>query len=112
AFASGNDLDKIKEYVKDHEIKPNQKMFGMAEKKNIILVSLESTQNFVIGRKVNGEEVTPFLNKLIKHSYYFDHFYHQTEQGKTSDAEFLIDNSLYPLPSGSVFVRYPENEYQ
>lgn len=112
ALASNSDLDKIERYVHHNEVPSNPDTFGIAKNKNIILVSLESTQNFVINRKLNGQEITPFLNKLVKHSYYFDNFYHQTEQGKTSDAEFLIDNSLYPLPSGSVFVRYPGNKYE
>ena len=28
-------------------------------------------------------------------------------EGKTSDAEFLIDNSLYPLPEEPYFLRIP-----
>lgn len=112
ALANNSDLDRIKHYVNHNEIPANSDLFGAAKNKNVILISLESTQNFVIDRKVNGQEVTPFLNKLTQNSYYFDHFYHQTEQGKTSDAEFLIDNSMYGLPSGSVFVRYPKNTYQ
>ncbi|HET7628689.1 MAG TPA: LTA synthase family protein [Bacillales bacterium] len=112
ALASDNDLEEIQRYVAEHEISPNPVLFGKYKNQNVILISLESTQTFVIHRKVNGQEVTPFLNDLIDESYYFDHFYHQTEQGKTSDAEFLIDNSLYPLPSGSVFVRYPDHEYE
>ncbi|WP_341201264.1 LTA synthase family protein [Planomicrobium okeanokoites] len=86
-------------------------LYGMAEGKNIVLISLESTQDFVINQKVNGEEVTPFLNELIEESFYFDQVYDQTAQGKTSDAEFMIDTSLYPLASGSVFVRRPENTF-
>lgn len=86
-------------------------LFGMAEGKNIVLISLESTQDFVINQKVNGEEVTPFLNELIEDSFYFNQVYDQTAQGKTSDAEFMMDTSLYPLASGSVFVRRPENTF-
>ncbi|MEH7380936.1 LTA synthase family protein [Bacillus sp. JJ1533] len=86
-------------------------LFGIAKGKNIVLITLESTQNFVINQKVNGEEVTPFLNELIGESFYFNKIYDQTAQGKTSDAEFMIDTSLYPLASGSVFVRKPENIY-
>ncbi|RLQ90212.1 LTA synthase family protein [Planomicrobium sp. Y74] len=86
-------------------------LYGLAEGKNIVLISLESTQDFVIGQKVNGEEVTPFLNDLIEESFYFDQVYDQTAQGKTSDAEFMMDTSLYPLASGSVFVRRPENTF-
>lgn len=86
-------------------------LFGAAKGKNIVLISLESTQDFVIDQKVNGEEVTPFLNELIKDSFYFNQIYDQTAQGKTSDAEFMMDTSLYPLPSGSVFVRRPDNTF-
>ena len=40
--------------------------YGIAEGKNVIFISLESTQNFVINEKMNGQTITPFLNKLIK----------------------------------------------
>ncbi|WP_081986968.1 LTA synthase family protein [Planococcus sp. CAU13] len=86
-------------------------LFGVAKGKNIVLISLESTQDFVINKEVNGEEVTPFLNRLIQDSFYFNQIYDQTAQGKTSDAEFMMDTSLYPLPSGSVFVRRPDNTF-
>ena len=64
-----------------------------------------------MNQKVNGKEVTPFLNDLIKDSFYFNQIYDQTAQGKTSDAELMIDTSLYPLASGSIFVRRTENTY-
>lgn len=51
------------------------------------------------------------MNSLMEDSFYFDQIYHQTAQGKTSDAEFMFDQSFYPLASGSVYVRRPENEY-
>ncbi len=72
---------------------------------------MESTQSFVINKKINGKEITPFLNEFIKDSFYFDNFYHQTGQGKTSDAEFIVENSLYPLDIGSVFFTHATNEY-
>ncbi|MGD6803673.1 LTA synthase family protein [Rossellomorea aquimaris] len=86
-------------------------LFGAARGKNVILISMESTQNFVINRDINGEEITPFLNDLIEDSFYFSRVYDQTAQGKTSDSEFMIDTGLYPLASGSVFVQKPENTY-
>nr|WP_309098688.1 LTA synthase family protein [Fredinandcohnia onubensis] len=94
-----------------HKDSERTDLFGIAKGKNVVLITLESTQDFVINQKVNGEEVTPFLNELIKDSFYFNQIYDQTAQGKTSDAEFMIDTSLYPLSSGSVFVRRPENTY-
>ncbi|WP_379970515.1 LTA synthase family protein [Ectobacillus sp. sgz5001026] len=110
-FADGSKLQDAQNYIKANEVKPDPKLFGSAKGKNVIIVSLESTQQFLIGAKVNGQEVTPFLNQFMKESYYFDNFFHQTGQGKTSDAEFMIDNSLYPLDRGSVFFTHATNEY-
>jgi uncharacterized sulfatase len=90
----------------------NPKMFGIAKGRNVFLISMESLQSFVIGQSSNNKEITPFLNHLLKESFYFDNFYHQTGQGKTSDAEFMIDTSLYALPNGAVFFTHPNNAFQ
>ncbi|TFJ93674.1 LTA synthase family protein [Lentibacillus salicampi] len=113
-FADGNELPEIREYV-DEEVQRDAKppLYGIAEDKNVIFISLESLQSFVINNEVNGEEITPFLNSLTndESTYYFENFYHQTEQGKTSDSEFLVENSLYPLSRGAVFFTHGQNEY-
>ena len=71
-------------------------------------------KNFLIDYKLNGEEVTPFLNSLTRDgsTFYFDNFFHQTAQGKTSDAEFMLENSLYGLSQGSAFTTKGLNTYQ
>jgi lipoteichoic acid synthase len=111
ALADGSELADIDNYVRANYIQPDDEMFGIGKDKNLIIVSMESLQNFVINSKVNGEEVTPFLNDFIGESYYFDNFYHQTQQGKTSDSEFLLDNSLYPLNRGAVFFTHSGNQF-
>lgn len=113
-FADGNELPEIQEYVENHVMTDEKsKLFGVAEGKNVILINAESIQDFVIGREVNGEEITPFLNKLVEDedTYYFDNFYEQTGQGNTSDSEFLVENSLYPLSRGAVFFTHGGNKY-
>lgn len=85
--------------------------FGKYKGKNVIIVQVEAFMNFVIGKEIGGEEITPHFNSLMKESLYFENFYHQTGQGRTSDADFLTNISLHPLPTGSVFVRYPDHEY-
>jgi lipoteichoic acid synthase len=111
ALADGSELVDIDNYIRAGYNEPNDKMYGIAKGKNVILISMESTQNFVINQTVNGEEITPFLNDFIKESYYFENFYHQTGQGKTSDSEFIVENSLYPLSRGAVFFTHSGNEY-
>ncbi len=110
-LADNVDMVEINHYTKKKSAEPDEDFYGIAEGKNIILISMESTQQFVIGREINGKEITPFLNDFINESYYFDNFYHQTGQGKTSDSEFTIDNALYPLPRGAVFQTHALNEY-
>ncbi|WP_113930847.1 LTA synthase family protein [Bacillus sp. P14.5] len=112
ALADGSELADIDNYVRANHTKPDNDLFGAAKGKNLIVISLESLQSFPINNTMNGEEVTPFLNDFIKDSYYFDNFYHQTQQGKTSDSEFILDNSLYPLNRGAVFFTHSGNEYQ
>lgn len=111
ALADGGELVDIDNYNRANYKEPNDKMFGKAKGKNVILISLESTQSFVINKTVNGEVITPFLNEFIKDSYYFENFYHQTGQGKTSDSEFIVENSLYPLSRGAVFFTHAGNEF-
>lgn len=110
-FAESGKINEVEAFVKEVKTEPNHAFRGMAKGKNVFVISLESTQSFVLNRSVEGKEITPFLNQLINESYYFPNFYHQTGQGKTSDAEFLVDNSLYPLPSGAVFFTHAQNEY-
>lgn len=111
-FAGKGELAAVENFLQllpKDDIDPH--MFGIAKGRNVFLISMESLQNFVINRKLSGQEITPFLNRLIQDSFYFDNFYHQTGQGKTSDAEFIIDTSLFPLPSGAVFFTHPRNTY-
>ena len=115
AYASSDDLTSVINYTNSHYAKPNDEYFGAAKGKNIIKIHLESFQTFLIDYKLNGKEVTPFLNKLAhgqNDMMYFDNFFHQTGQGKTADAELMMDNSLYGLPEGSAFVTKGQNTYQ
>ncbi|RKJ55084.1 LTA synthase family protein, partial [Butyricicoccus sp. 1XD8-22] len=114
ALANSDDMTEVINYTKSNYAEPNEKYFGAAEGMNVIYIHLESFQNFLIDYKLNGEEVTPFLNSLTKdpNTLYFDNFFHQTAQGKTSDAEFMLENSLFGLPQGSAFITKGQNTYQ
>ncbi|MFA8439725.1 LTA synthase family protein [Pueribacillus sp. YX66] len=110
-FAKSDGFQEVDEYVQTLSSNPNRAYTGIAEGKNVFVISLESMQSFVLQHTLDGEPLTPFLNQIIEESYYFSNVYHQTGQGKTSDAEFLVANSLYPLPRGAVFFTNSDNEY-
>jgi len=100
--------EKNRLFEKSNKVSPYT---GFAEGKNLILIQVESLQNFVIQKKIDGQEITPHLNKLLKHSLYFPRFYPQTVEGNSSDAELLVNTSLYPIKQGSTFFRFPYNSY-
>ncbi|RLL42943.1 LTA synthase family protein [Oceanobacillus piezotolerans] len=115
-FADSDDITVVENYTNSKYAEPNPELFGAGAGKNIIKIHLESFQSFLIDYELHGEEVTPFLNSLVNDESmdftYFDNFFHQTEQGKTADAELIMDNSLYGLPQGSAFVTKGNNTYQ
>lgn len=103
--AESSDLNKIIDFTKQHYAQPDDKMFGIAKNKNIIIIHLESFQQFLINYKLDGKEVTPFLNSLYNsnQTFSFANFFNQVGQGKTSDAENMLETSTYGLPQGSLF---------
>ncbi|MCO7126229.1 LTA synthase family protein [Sporolactobacillus shoreicorticis] len=116
AMADSSDINDIQNFTKSNFAAPNPNYYAKAKGMNVIYVSLESLQSFAINYKMpNGQEVTPFLNKLTTgadDTTYFKNFYHQTGSGKTSDAEFMMENSLFPLSQGPVFQMKGFNTYQ
>lgn len=81
-------------------------LHGTAKDKNLIIIQLESFQNFLLGLKLDGQEITPNLNKLMKDSLYFPNFYQMVGQGNTSDAEFVVNTSFYIPPRGAATMSY------
>lgn len=105
-------INSMNDWYKTHSTKDsNNADFGVAKGKNVIVLQVEALQQFVIGLKINGQEVTPNLNKLIKDSMYYDNYFDQTNQGRTSDGEFTSMVSLHPLNEGSVYFSYPQQNY-
>ncbi|MDN3451672.1 LTA synthase family protein [Planococcus sp. APC 3906] len=74
-----------------------RKFFGDARGRNLIIIQVESMQSFPIGLEVGGQEVMPHLNNMLGGSFYFPDTAQQTGPGNTSDAEFIVNTSLYPL---------------
>ncbi|MFT3952656.1 MAG: LTA synthase family protein [Oscillospiraceae bacterium] len=79
--------------------------------KNIIIIHAESIQQFTMDTYINGEELTPNLNKLARGGLYFSNFYAQESVGTSSDTEFTFSTSLMPASSGTVAINYWNRDY-
>ena len=89
----------------------NNPLKGVAKGKNVIMVQLESFQDFVFQTSVGGEALTPNMNAIRSESLVYPNLYHQAYQAKTSDNEMLVENGLYPITNGSAFMTYSRNTY-
>ncbi|TCT14687.1 phosphoglycerol transferase MdoB-like AlkP superfamily enzyme [Natranaerovirga pectinivora] len=87
--------------------------YGIGKNRNLIIIQLESIQNFVINREYNEQIITPTINELLNNdTIYFDHFFQNIGRGNTSDAEFTINNSIYPVIQGEAYRLYEDNYFE
>jgi lipoteichoic acid synthase len=98
-------------YIQKNSSTDVKKYTGIMDGKNLIVIQLEAFQGFVLNTKINGQEITPNLNKLAKESLVFDNYYYQTAWGGTSDAEFLSNTSMLPAREGAAYYQYSGNEF-
>lgn len=90
---------------------PHDADFGIARGTNLLIVQVEGMQKWVIGTRYAGHEITPFLNGLRERALYFDRLFDETGDSSTSDAEYMLFNSQFPLSVGSVAFRRAENHF-
>jgi len=86
-------------------------MTGAAKGKRVIMIQVESLGGYVIGSQINGQAITPNLNDLTSGSHYFADNRFVIGAGHTSDTDFVVNASLYPLYDSSAFVRYGNDNY-
>jgi phosphoglycerol transferase MdoB-like AlkP superfamily enzyme len=91
-------------------LKPNNYQ-GIFAGKNLIVVQVESLERFQMYQMVEGQEVTPTLNRLAEEGIYFTNFHAQEGEGQTSDGEFMLNSGCYRLTKGTPCYEYPRNKY-
>lgn len=69
---------------------------GAAQDSDVIVIQVEAMQRFPVGLSLEGVELTPNLNALMQDSLFFNRIYQQIGKGNTSDAEFMMNTSIYP----------------
>ncbi len=115
AFGEEKAMERFVTYYEENPVKHEKNKYtNTLEGYNVITLHMESIMQFLIGLEINGKEVTPNLNKLVKeeNSMYFDNFYAQVSVGTSSDTEFTMNTSLMPVQSGTVFVSYYNRNYE
>ena len=84
---------------------------GIYKGKNLLVIQVESLENFVLNQRVEGQEITPNINKLLGNSLYFKNYYEQVGGGNSSDADLMTNASVYPIRMGTTFINNPITSY-
>jgi phosphoglycerol transferase MdoB-like AlkP superfamily enzyme len=100
--------DWVKNNSPNREITP---LTGVAKGKNVIIIQVESLGSFVINKAINGKKITPNLNALSQTSQFYPNNHFEIGAGHTSDTDFVVNTSLFPLIDASVFVRYGQDDF-
>ena len=113
APASADAIDQAAEWFRERApLRAGGSSFGVARGRNLIVVQVESLQDFVVDFRVGGQEVMPNLRRwAAADALRFTNVTDETSEGRTSDAEFATLTSLLPLDHGAVAFRYPANHY-
>ncbi|WP_163652093.1 LTA synthase family protein [Listeria sp. PSOL-1] len=82
--------------LKGVKLKKKPSYFGAAKGKNLIIIQLESFQRNLTGTKINGQSVTPTLDKLENEMLYSDQFFQTVSKSNTADAEWSVYTSTFP----------------
>jgi phosphoglycerol transferase MdoB-like AlkP superfamily enzyme len=85
-------------------------LFGSQKGKNVIVIQMEAFQNFPLHQSLDGQELTPVLNRLAGEGFYFPHVYQQIGPGNTSDAEFMSNTSIYPIGTLAMSTGFGDRE--
>lgn len=82
-------------------------------RRNLILILVESFQSWTVGMKHKGIEITPYINKCVsaEGTVYFPKVLSQVKDGRSSDAQLIINTGLLPLNVGAASSLCVGNEF-
>lgn len=83
------------------------------KRSNLLIVFAESLESWVLEKKVDGKEITPCLNRLLKEksTLYAPNVLTQVKGGRSIDAQLMICSGLLPLMSGTYSSLYYDNSF-
>ncbi len=108
------ELAEVEEYYKNEHAAyytADRPSFGKYKGKNVLVIQIEAFEEWLIGAKINGQEVTPNLNQLRGQGVFYDNIFNIVASSSTADCEYLFLNSNHPLSDGAVAFRREENHF-
>lgn len=105
---SSEEAEYAAQFVEAAERRAPRNPLVEEHRRNLIVVLTESLGSWPIGLEIDGVEATPFMNSLAKDTsvLYFPRVLPQVKDGRSSDAQLMLNTGLLPLESGAAASLY------
>ncbi len=112
---SAADRAMIEDFWNDRRACPQSAgLYSHNNGRNVILLIVESLASDAVGMNINGVDVTPCLDSLMREdstAISARHVVAQVNHGRSSDGQFIYNTGLLPLRNSVVAKRYPAADY-
>lgn len=86
---------------------------NIEKRTNCIVIFVESLESWILEKTIENQEITPYLNRLLKDSttLYAPYVLTEVKGGRSIDAQLLLCAGLLPINSGTYSTLYTGNTY-
>ncbi|MDR2139647.1 MAG: LTA synthase family protein [Tannerella sp.] len=100
-------------WLERHAASGGQAALSVERRMNCILILAESLESWVLERTVEGQEIMPCMNRLLRDSttLYASEVLSQVKGGRSIDAQLMMNTGLLPVDIGVYSLKYPHNLY-
>lgn len=103
---------QIKTWLNEHVSEETTETDALVRTRCILILA-ESLESWVLEESVEGQELMPYLNRLLKDSttIYAPYVLSQVKGGRSIDAQLMINTGLLPIDNGVYSLKYPHSTY-
>ena len=107
-----NEVDRWfyeKERVRSFSALPHE----VAPRQNLVVILLESFESWLVDTRIDGKEITPYINSLVADSttLYRGNMLTQVASGRSIDCQLLLTSGLLPMLNSVYSMKYPATDY-
>ena len=104
---------EIERFINDEMPHYTDNPYSTSERKNLVMIIVESLNSWAIGLTIDGREITPTLNAIARDTTALValNVKAQVKNGRSSDGKFIYDTGLLPLTGKAVAMYYSDANY-
>lgn len=104
---------RIATWLQAHDAHVGEGLDSAATRRNLVLVVCESLESWPLETKIEGKEITPYLNSLLRDSttFYAPNILTQVGAGRSIDCQLLVCTGLMPMRGSVYSMKYPNADY-